>query len=81
MCIGGDTQGSESATMPIYFGNGCFWGRQKDFVDAETALGRAPEQVTAVVGYAGGKARGRSPPQAALVSGHISPESCSSRHL
>ncbi len=45
--------------MPLYFGNGCFWGRQKDYVDAERkVLGRAPEQVTAVVGYAGGKKQG-----------------------
>ena len=46
-------------SVPLYFGNGCFWGRQKDYVDAERkALGRAPEQVTAVVGYAGGKKTG-----------------------
>ncbi len=45
--------------MPLYFGNGCFWGRQKDYVDTERkVLGRAPEQVTAVVGYAGGKKQG-----------------------
>ncbi|KAK9837439.1 hypothetical protein WJX81_002398 [Elliptochloris bilobata] len=49
-----------SDSVPLYFGNGCFWGRQKDYVDAEQkALGRAPEQVTAVVGYAGGKKLGK----------------------
>jgi len=36
----------------IYFGNGCFWGRQKDFVDAEMKLGR--NNISAVAGYAGG---------------------------
>jgi peptide methionine sulfoxide reductase MsrA len=44
-------------TTTVYFGNGCFWGRQKDFVDTELrALARAPERVTAVAGYAGGAA-------------------------
>jgi len=38
----------------IYFGNGCFWGRQKDFVDAEMALGRTPTSISALAGYAGG---------------------------
>ncbi|PNH00061.1 hypothetical protein TSOC_014131, partial [Tetrabaena socialis] len=39
----------------VYFGNGCFWGRQKDFVDVETQqLGRQPERLTALVGYAAG---------------------------
>jgi peptide methionine sulfoxide reductase MsrA len=40
---------------PVYFGNGCFWGRQKDFVDTEMKLGREMSTATAVVGYAGGK--------------------------
>lgn len=44
-----------AAPTPVYFGNGCFWGRQKEFVDAEKAMGRTSEQVSAVVGYAGGK--------------------------
>jgi hypothetical protein len=39
---------------PVYFGNGCFWGRQKDYVDKERAMGRQGGQVSAVVGYAGG---------------------------
>ena len=48
-----------AADLPetVYFGNGCFWGRQKEFVDTErTELGRATP--SAVVGYAGGKAVG-----------------------
>jgi hypothetical protein len=40
---------------PIYFGNGCFWGRQKDFVDTEMKMGRDVMSSTAVVGYAGGQ--------------------------
>ena len=40
---------------PVYFGNGCFWGRQKDFVDTEMKLGRTANSATAVVGYAGGQ--------------------------
>lgn len=47
-----------AAPQTVYFGNGCFWGRQKEFVDAEKTLGRAPDQVSAVVGYAGGKQQG-----------------------
>lgn len=40
-------------------GNGCFWGRQKDFVDVEKKdLGRSEEAVSAVVGYAGGRQSG-----------------------
>ena len=38
--------------------NGLAGNRQKDYVDAEMGMGRAPEQVSAVVGYAGGKAQG-----------------------
>lgn len=45
---------------PVYFGNGCFWGRQKDFVDTEMQLGRDVTTSTAVVGYAGGKENNRS---------------------
>ena len=43
------------APMPVYFGNGCFWGRQKDYVDKERAMGRKGDKVSAVVGYAGGQ--------------------------
>lgn len=50
-----------AAPQTVYFGNGCFWGRQKEFVDAEKTLGRAPDQVSAVVGYAGGKQQGAPP--------------------
>mmetsp|Transcript_19264 Transcript_19264/g.58164 ORF Transcript_19264/g.58164 Transcript_19264/m.58164 type:complete len:324 (-) Transcript_19264:298-1269(-) len=56
-----DVASSAAAAPPqtVYFGNGCFWGRQKDFVDVEReSLKRAPEQVSAVVGYAGGRQTG-----------------------
>ena len=48
------TTSSENVT-PIYFGNGCFWGRQKDFVDVEKALGRDGGSISAITGYAGGQ--------------------------
>lgn len=48
------TTNSENVT-PIYFGNGCFWGRQKDFVDVEKALGRDGGSISAITGYAGGQ--------------------------
>ena len=47
------TDSSDNST-PIYFGNGCFWGRQKDFVDVEKALGRDGGKISAITGYAGG---------------------------
>lgn len=45
---------ASGAPQTVYFGNGCFWGRQKDFVDVEKSLGRSPDKVSAIVGYAGG---------------------------
>jgi len=45
-----------AAVPTAYFGSGCFWGRQHDFVVAEQRMGRGPGAVTAVVGYAGGRA-------------------------
>ena len=41
---------------PVYFGNGCYWGRQYDQVKTEqTKLGRSENDISAVVGYAGGR--------------------------
>eukprot|EP00884_Botryococcus_braunii_P022626 jgi/Botrbrau1/9047/Bobra.0376s0023.1 len=54
----GKNDAQEETVVPIYFGNGCFWGRQKEFVDVEKAMGRQPMEVTATVGYAGGKQSG-----------------------
>ena len=49
---------SSGAPTPIYFGNGCFWGRQKDYIDAEQSMGRSKSDLSAVVGYAGGRQKG-----------------------
>lgn len=50
---------SKALPETIYFGSGCFWGRQKEFVDAERdLLGRSAPDISAVVGYAGGKKAG-----------------------
>lgn len=50
-----DVTAAGSAGVPTaYFGSGCFWGRQKDFFDAEKQMGRAVP--SAVTGYAGGAA-------------------------
>eukprot|EP00889_Picochlorum_renovo_P004056 jgi/Picre1/31086/NNA_006441.t1 len=46
---------AESSIEPVYFGNGCFWGRQYDFVKAENEMGRDGNEISAVVGYAGGR--------------------------
>ncbi|GIL63728.1 hypothetical protein Vafri_17744 [Volvox africanus] len=55
----GESVALSSGLQTVYFGNGCFWGRQKDFVDVEMKqLGRKPEQLTALVGYAAGTRTG-----------------------
>ncbi|GLI65936.1 hypothetical protein VaNZ11_009596 [Volvox africanus] len=55
----GELAAPSSGFQTVYFGNGCFWGRQKDFVDVEMKqLGRKPEQLTALVGYAAGTRTG-----------------------
>ena len=40
-------------------GNGCYWGRQHDQVQTEQKLGRKAENISAVVGYAGGADQGK----------------------
>lgn len=41
--------------IPVYFGVGCFWHVQHEFVQAEKAiLKRSDNEVTAIAGYAGG---------------------------
>lgn len=43
--------------IDVYFGCGCFWHVQHEFVEAERKiLGRADDQITSRTGYAGGKA-------------------------
>jgi peptide methionine sulfoxide reductase MsrA len=43
-----------TGARPVYFGNGCFWGRQHTFYEAERTIGRTDDTITSVVGYAGG---------------------------
>jgi peptide methionine sulfoxide reductase MsrA len=44
-----------SAEEDVYFGVGCFWHIQHEFVQAErTLLGRTDDTITALAGYAGG---------------------------
>ena len=73
-CFAEPALGSERQTAPpahavnepaasVYLGNGCFWHTQYDFVvleqDAGGAFGgRTYEEVTALVGYAGGSYEG-----------------------
>lgn len=48
---------SEEALIEVYFGCGCFWHVQHEFVAAEkTILGRSDSEITSRAGYAGGRA-------------------------
>jgi len=54
------SEAADDAEVPIYFGVGCFWHVQHEFVDAERSLlGRGDDQLTALAGYAGGKQTGK----------------------
>lgn len=45
--------------VQVFFGNGCFWHLQHDFLQHEVSLlGRKDDTVTTLVGYAGGKQAG-----------------------
>jgi len=47
----------EEELIDVYFGCGCFWHVQHEFVEAEKKLlGRSDMEITARAGYAGGKA-------------------------
>ena len=49
--------GSTSGLESVYFGVGCFWHIQHEFVAAERdLLGRSDQELTAFTGYAGGTA-------------------------
>lgn len=49
--------GAEDEEIEVYFGCGCFWHVQHEFVEAErTILGRSDDALTARSGYAGGTA-------------------------
>jgi peptide methionine sulfoxide reductase MsrA len=48
-----------ASNLSIYFGNGCFWGRQHDFVKLEMdRFGRHESEITSIAGYAGGRVNG-----------------------
>jgi len=47
----------EDTLTPLYFGVGCFWHIQHEFIEGERSiLGRNDHQLTSATGYAGGKA-------------------------
>lgn len=48
---------ADDIATPVYFGVGCFWHIQHEFVmqGENEILGRAPNQYTSAAGYAGGK--------------------------
>jgi len=47
--------------VDVYFGIGCFWHVQHEFIEAERAiLGRADDQLTALAGFAGGSRVGKN---------------------
>lgn len=48
---------AEDALTSVYFGVGCFWHIQHEFIVGERdILGRSDAELTALAGYAGGKA-------------------------
>ena len=48
---------ADDEVVDVYFGCGCFWHVQHEFVEAEKKLlGRGDMEVTSYAGYAGGKA-------------------------
>lgn len=56
------TAATTAPTTPqesVYFGVGCFWHIQHEFIEGErTLLGRTDQELSAATGYAGGKAAG-----------------------
>lgn len=51
---------SDDSIIPVYFGAGCFWHVQHEFVEAEIKfLKRTEKQLTARAGYAGGMKLGK----------------------
>lgn len=65
IAAGGSTNAATAASEPtvkMYFGAGCFWHVQHEFVGEEvSALSRGAETITAVSGYAGGTRVGKAP--------------------
>ena len=51
---------ADDELIDVYFGCGCFWHVQHEFVEAEKKLlGRGDMEVTSYAGYAGGRAGAR----------------------
>eukprot|EP00960_Hanusia_phi_P055976 763116-Hanusia_phi.AAC.7 len=58
--LGSDPAMAVEEEVKVYFGCGCFWHVQHEFVVAEEKiLGRRNAQITALTGYAGGTEVGR----------------------
>lgn len=56
-CLARLVAGSGDPDVTLYFGCGCFWHVQHEFIVAERSLlGRTDAELTAIVGYAGGLA-------------------------
>jgi len=52
-----DRAAAADELIPVYFGCGCFWHVQHEFVEAERKiLGRKDNELTSLTGYAGGNA-------------------------
>lgn len=50
------TSSTDTKSESVYFGVGCFWHVQHEFVETERRiLGRSDSELTSVAGYAGGK--------------------------
>ena len=58
--VAAEQQQQPNTNIPtVYFGVGCFWHIQHEFVEAErTLLGRSDAQLSSRTGYAGGKGIG-----------------------
>jgi len=52
----GSATGVSDDQIPVYFGAGCFWHFQHEFVDAErNILKRTDDELTAFAGFGGSK--------------------------
>ena len=55
------TTSAASTDIPVYFGVGCFWHVQHEFVSTEmNVLGRSEADITSKAGYAGGNRKAQS---------------------
>jgi peptide methionine sulfoxide reductase MsrA len=57
LALAAPTNNENDELIDVYFGCGCFWHVQHEFVEAERKLlGRTDDQITSRAGYAGGNA-------------------------